>query len=35
TPTVFHLCIVSYNLLKGAAWNSVQIAETLVEKGIL
>ena len=34
-PNGFHLWIVSDNLLKGAAWNSVQIAETLVEKGIL
>ena len=25
----YHLWIVSDNLLKGAAWNSVQIAETL------
>ncbi|HDR8190784.1 aspartate-semialdehyde dehydrogenase [Bacillus thuringiensis] len=35
TPNGFHLWIVSDNLLKGAAWNSVQIAETLVEKGVL
>lgn len=35
TPKAFHLWIVSDNLLKGAAWNSVQIAETLVEKGII
>jgi aspartate-semialdehyde dehydrogenase len=35
TPKGFHLWIVSDNLLKGAAWNSVQIAETLVEKGII
>ncbi|KEZ54299.1 aspartate-semialdehyde dehydrogenase [Metabacillus indicus] len=27
----FHLWIVSDNLLKGAAWNSVQIAESLVQ----
>ncbi|SEO31807.1 aspartate-semialdehyde dehydrogenase [Amphibacillus marinus] len=27
----FHLWIVSDNLLKGAAWNSVQIAESLVK----
>ena len=26
--------VVSDNLLKGAAWNSVQIAETLHERGI-
>lgn len=31
----FHLWIVSDNLLKGAAWNSVQIAEQLVEKQLL
>ncbi|OZM58625.1 aspartate-semialdehyde dehydrogenase [Lottiidibacillus patelloidae] len=31
----FHLWIVSDNLLKGAAWNSVQIAETLVKRGLL
>ncbi|MGR5983509.1 hypothetical protein ACT7CN_22320, partial [Bacillus cereus] len=30
-----HLWIVSDNLLKGAAWNSVQIAETMVEEGII
>jgi aspartate-semialdehyde dehydrogenase len=27
----FHMWIVSDNLLKGAAWNSVQIAESLVK----
>ena len=27
----FHLWVVSDNLLKGAAWNSVQIAESLIE----
>ncbi|RLQ95692.1 aspartate-semialdehyde dehydrogenase [Falsibacillus albus] len=31
----FHLWIVSDNLLKGAAWNSVQIAESLVKLGIV
>lgn len=31
----FHMWIVSDNLLKGAAWNSVQIAESLVEQGII
>lgn len=31
----FHLWIVSDNLLKGAAWNSVQIAEKLIELGLL
>lgn len=35
TPKGFHLWIVSDNLLKGAAWNSVQIAEMLVQKGII
>jgi aspartate-semialdehyde dehydrogenase len=27
--------VVSDNLLKGAAWNSVQIAETMHEMGII
>lgn len=31
----FHMWIVSDNLLKGAALNSIQIAEALVEEGIL
>lgn len=31
----FHLWVVSDNLLKGAAWNSVQIAETLHEMNLL
>lgn len=31
----FHLWIVSDNLLKGAAWNSVQIAESLAALNIL
>ncbi|EIT85131.1 aspartate-semialdehyde dehydrogenase [Fictibacillus macauensis ZFHKF-1] len=31
----FHLWVVSDNLLKGAAWNSVQIAESLVKLGLL
>ena len=30
-----HLWVVSDNLLKGAAWNSVQIAETLHERGLV
>ncbi|WP_042223723.1 aspartate-semialdehyde dehydrogenase [Oceanobacillus manasiensis] len=31
----FHMWIVSDNLMKGAAWNTVQIAETLIEnKGL-
>lgn len=31
----FHMWIVSDNLLKGAALNSIQIAEALIEEGIL
>ncbi|GGA62616.1 aspartate-semialdehyde dehydrogenase [Ornithinibacillus halotolerans] len=31
----FHLWIVSDNLLKGAAWNTVQIAERVIEKNLL
>ncbi|MCM3569048.1 aspartate-semialdehyde dehydrogenase [Neobacillus mesonae] len=31
----FHMWVVSDNLLKGAAWNSVEIAERLVELGIV
>lgn len=31
----FHMWVVSDNLLKGAAWNSVQIAETLIELGLV
>ncbi len=31
----FHMWVVSDNLLKGAAWNSVQIAESLVRLGIV
>lgn len=31
----FHMWVVSDNLLKGAAWNSVQIAETLHEMDLL
>ncbi len=34
-PFGFHLWIVSDNLLKGAAWNSVQIAERLIELSII
>lgn len=34
-PYGFHLWIVSDNLLKGAAWNSVQIVLTMVEKDII
>ncbi|AVK60883.1 aspartate-semialdehyde dehydrogenase [Lactobacillus sp. CBA3605] len=35
TPKAFHLWDVSDNLLKGAAWNSVQIAEHLDKLGLL
>ncbi|OIJ17990.1 aspartate-semialdehyde dehydrogenase [Anaerobacillus alkalidiazotrophicus] len=31
----FYMWVVSDNLLKGAAWNSVQIAESLVKLGLL
>lgn len=31
----FHLWVVSDNLLKGAAWNSVQIAERLLKLGLV
>ncbi|MBC1374161.1 aspartate-semialdehyde dehydrogenase [Listeria farberi] len=31
----FHMWIVSDNLLKGAAWNSIQIAESLVKLAII
>ncbi len=31
----FHLWVVSDNLLKGAAWNSVQIAEGLIKLGLV
>lgn len=34
-PRGFHLWIVSDNLVKGAAWNSVQIAEQLAARGLL
>jgi aspartate-semialdehyde dehydrogenase len=33
--TGFHLWVVSDNLLKGAAWNSVQIAESLIKLGLV
>ncbi len=33
--TGFHMWVVSDNLLKGAAWNSVQISESLVKLGLL
>jgi len=35
TPNGFHMWVVSDNLLKGAAWNSVQIAESLVKLGLV
>ena len=31
----FHLWIVSDNLIKGAAWNSLQIAETMVKMKLI
>ncbi|WP_100487732.1 aspartate-semialdehyde dehydrogenase [Sporolactobacillus pectinivorans] len=31
----FHLWVVSDNLLKGAAWNSVEIAESLLKLGLV
>ena len=31
----FHLWVVSDNLVKGAAWNTVQIAQTLVKKNLV
>lgn len=31
----FHLWIVSDNLIKGAAWNTVQIAQSLVEQNLI
>lgn len=34
-PATLHFWVVSDNLLKGAAWNAVQIAETLHEQGLL
>ncbi|AIM17721.1 MULTISPECIES: aspartate-semialdehyde dehydrogenase [Neobacillus] len=34
-PRGFHMWVVSDNLLKGAAWNSVQIAERLIELGLV
>lgn len=33
--TGIHMWVVSDNLLKGAAWNSVQIAESLHEQGLV
>lgn len=34
-PNGFHLWIVSDNLLKGAAWNSLQIAHSLMEQDLI
>lgn len=34
-PGSFHMYVVSDNLLKGAAWNSIQIAETLHKMDLL
>lgn len=35
SATGFHLWIVSDNLLKGAALNTIQIAESLIEQGVV
>jgi aspartate-semialdehyde dehydrogenase len=34
-PQGFHLWVVSDNLVKGAALNSVQIAESMIEQNII
>lgn len=34
-PNGFHMWVVSDNLLKGAAWNSVQIAEKMHEMNLI
>lgn len=34
-PKGFHMWIVSDNLLKGAAWNSIQIAEKMIEMSLV
>lgn len=34
-PKGFHMWVVSDNLLKGAAWNSIQIAESLIKLGLV
>ncbi|HAJ53242.1 MAG TPA: aspartate-semialdehyde dehydrogenase, partial [Lactobacillus sp.] len=34
-PRFFHMWDVSDNLLKGAAWNSMQIAETMDAMGLI
>ncbi|WP_027414658.1 aspartate-semialdehyde dehydrogenase [Aneurinibacillus terranovensis] len=34
-PRGLHMWVVSDNLLKGAAWNAVQIAEELVKSGLI
>src|SRR5699024_2418725 len=35
TDKGYHLCVVSDNLIKGAAWNTVQIAISLVNKKLV
>lgn len=35
TTNGFHLWVVSDNLVKGAAWNTVQIAQSLVKNGLV
>nr|WP_316046592.1 hypothetical protein [Planococcus glaciei] len=34
-PRGIHLWVVSDNLIKGASLNSVQIAESMIEQGIV
>lgn len=34
-PKGFHMWVVSDNLVKGAAWNSIQIAEKMIEMGLV
>lgn len=34
-PKGFHMWVVSDNLIKGAAWNSIQIAEKMIEMGLV
>lgn len=34
-PKGFHMWVVSDNLIKGAAWNSIQIAKKMIEMGLV
>jgi aspartate-semialdehyde dehydrogenase len=34
-PGAYHMWVVSDNLLKGAAWNAVQIGEELVKRDLI